>query len=118
MALRTPTAERLLFQFGPAEHAPWLDKWRGLPQEQVLQPTYTLLEREDLTDRLTGIAAPALVIHGTADAAIPTELAERLATGLPNCRGFVTIPDAGHASNVSHPEPVNEAISAFLATLN
>src|SRR3954447_11558734 len=37
---------------GPADHRPWLDKWRGLPQEQVLQPTYTLLEREDLTDRL------------------------------------------------------------------
>jgi pimeloyl-ACP methyl ester carboxylesterase len=103
---------------GPADHAPWLDKWRTLPQEQVLQPTYTLLERDDLTDRLGEIDAPALVIHGTADAAIPMELAERLAAGLPHCRGLVTVADAGHASNVSHPEPVNTAISEFLRTLD
>jgi 3-oxoadipate enol-lactonase len=103
---------------GPADHQPWLDKWQGLPQEQVLQPTYTLLGRDDLTDRLGEITAPALVIHGTADAAIPMDLAEQLATGLPNCRGLVKVPDAGHAANVSHPEPVNRAISDFLATLN
>jgi pimeloyl-ACP methyl ester carboxylesterase len=102
---------------GPADHEPWLEKWRGLPQEQVLQPTYTLLEREDLTDRLGEITAPALVIHGTADMAIPMALAERLATGLPNCRGLVPIPDAGHASNVSHPDPINRAIAQFLGTL-
>ena len=34
---------------GPADHAPWMDKWRAQPKEQVLQPTYTLVERDDLT---------------------------------------------------------------------
>jgi pimeloyl-ACP methyl ester carboxylesterase len=103
---------------GPADHQPWLDKWRSLPQEQVRQPVDTLLDREDLTDRLGEITQPSLVIHGTADASIPMELAVRLADGLPNCRGLVDIPGAGHASNVSHPEQVNEAIREFLRTLD
>jgi pimeloyl-ACP methyl ester carboxylesterase len=30
----------------------------------------------------------------------------------------VTIPDAGHASNIDQPEAFNEAVEAFLATLN
>jgi pimeloyl-ACP methyl ester carboxylesterase len=93
---------------------PWLSKWRALPKEQVLQPTYTLLERDDLTGRLSEINAPALVIHGTADAAIPMERAAALADGLPGCGGVVEIPDAGHASNVSHPAPVNGALRDFL----
>jgi pimeloyl-ACP methyl ester carboxylesterase len=96
----------------------WLEKWRSLPKEQVLQPVYTLLGRDDLTPRLGEVEAPALVIHGTADAAIPMEVAQQLADGLKNCRALVDIPEAGHASNVSHPEQVNEAIRAFLSTLD
>jgi 3-oxoadipate enol-lactonase len=104
---------------GPtADVDPWLDKWRALPKEQVLQPTYTLLGRDDLTDRLGEIAAPALVIHGTADASIPMDRAQALAKGLPSCRALVDIPEAGHASNVTHPQQVNEAIRTFLSTLD
>jgi pimeloyl-ACP methyl ester carboxylesterase len=83
----------------------------------VLQPTYTLLAREDLTVRLAEVAHPALVIHGDDDAAIPMERAAVLAAGLPNCRGLVSVPGAGHAGNVSHPEPYNRAILHFLASL-
>ncbi|MFL6240678.1 MAG: alpha/beta fold hydrolase [Actinomycetes bacterium] len=97
---------------------PWLEKWRNLPKEQVLQPTYTLVRRDDLTDRLREVRQPALVIHGTADKSIPMVRAQQLADGLPNCTGLVDIPDAGHASNVSHPKQVNEAIAAFLSTLD
>ena len=31
---------------------------------------------------------------------------------------LVKVPDVGHASNVSHPDPVNAAISDFLNTFN
>jgi len=104
---------------GPTVDAtPWLDKWRDLPKEQVLQPVYTLVRRDDLHDRLAEIMQAALVIHGTADASIPMDLAEQLAKGLPNCRALVDVPEAGHASNVSHPEQVNEAIREFLSTLD
>ncbi|MDX6285461.1 MAG: hypothetical protein QOG53_946 [Frankiales bacterium] len=100
-----------------ADPAPWLAKWAAYPKEQVLQPTYTLLAREDLTVRLAEVAHPALVIHGDVDAAIPMERAAVLAAGLPNCRGLVSVPGAGHAGNVSHPEPYNRAILQFLASL-
>ena len=100
-----------------AESAPWLTKWKEFPKEQVLQPTYALLERDDITGRLGEITAPALVIHGTDDASIPMERAVVLASGLPGAHGVVEIPGAGHASNVSHPEPVNVAIADFLTGL-
>src|SRR4051794_28502766 len=63
---------------GPAPHEPWLEKWRNLPKEQVLAPTNTLVERDDLTGRLNEVTQPALVIHGTADASIPMERAQQL----------------------------------------
>src|SRR4051812_27869274 len=97
---------------------PWLEKWRNLPKEQVLQPVYTLIDRDDLTDRLGEVEQPALVIHGTADVSIPMERAELLAKGLPKCRALVDVPAAGHASNVSHPAQVNEAMQEFLGTLD
>jgi pimeloyl-ACP methyl ester carboxylesterase len=39
-----------------------------------------------------------------------------LAAGLPGARPIVRVPGA-HAANLTHPEPVNEAIAAFLAGL-
>ena len=63
------------------------------------------------------IKAPALVIHGTADAAIDLELAQRLCSDLADCQRLVTIDGAGHASNLTHPEPVNAAVIGFLGEL-
>ena len=45
--------------------------------------------RDDIHHRLGEITAPALVIHGTADAAIELEKAQRLCSELANCRGMV-----------------------------
>jgi pimeloyl-ACP methyl ester carboxylesterase len=98
---------------GPA----WMAKWRARPQESVRQPYLTLVTRDDITDRLPEIGAPALVIHGTADLAIEMERAEQLAAGLPGAGPVVPIPGAGHASNLTHPEPVNAAIGKFLDAL-
>ena len=97
--------------------APWIEKWRNMPREQGRQMFNPLVEREDLHDRLGEIKAPALVIHGTADAAIDMDLAERLCSGLANCRGVVKIEDAGHSANLTHPEPVNRALLEFLSTV-
>ena len=99
------------------ESAAWISKWQGM-EPGALSPIYrTLMDRDDITDRLGEIAAPAIVIHGTQDVAIDIALAERLCAGLPGCRGVIRIDGAGHASNLTHPEPVNRAIEEFLATL-
>ena len=99
---------------GPADHRPWIALWEQLPQHRATQVMHPLLEREDLTDRLGEITCPALVIHGSIDAAIPVSRAEELANGLPGAVPLVLVEGAGHASNLSHPEPVNAAIRGFL----
>jgi pimeloyl-ACP methyl ester carboxylesterase len=98
---------------GPAESERWRQKWKAWPRDAVKRSFQTLLGREDLSDRLGEITAPALVVHGEVDAAIPTEWAEALCAGLPNCEGFVVVPEAGHAANLSHPDEVNRLLLDF-----
>ena len=102
---------------GPADHRPWIAMWEQLPQHRATQVLHPLLTREDITDRLGEITCPALVIHGSIDAAIPVAKAEALVTGLSGAAPLVVVEGAGHASNLSHPEPVNAAIRAFLDAL-
>jgi pimeloyl-ACP methyl ester carboxylesterase len=99
---------------GPADHGPWIAKWKARPKEFIREPFRTLAGREDLSERLPQITVPAIVFHGEADVAIPMEKAEQLAKELPGCEELVRIPDAGHASNVSHPDAVNRPLLEFL----
>jgi len=62
------------------------------------------------------ITCPALVVHGTEDTAITMDRAELMATGLPGAGDVVRVAGA-HAANLTNPEPVNAAITAFLAEL-
>jgi 3-oxoadipate enol-lactonase len=95
----------------------WITKWRQTPRS-LLRPAFrALVGREDIHDRLGEIKAPALVMHGTADAAIDMELAQRLCSGLANCRRLTAIDGGGHACNLTHPEPVNQAVQQFLGEL-
>jgi pimeloyl-ACP methyl ester carboxylesterase len=92
----------------------WIERWRTMPAEGLATSFQTLLSREDIHERLPEIAAPALVVHGDADIAIPLERAQALVDGLPHAE-LATIAGAGHASNLTHPAPVNAAIERFLA---
>jgi 3-oxoadipate enol-lactonase len=95
----------------------WIAKWRQLPRS-LLRPAFkALVGREDIHDRLGKITAPALVIHGTADAAIDHELAQRLSSELANCQPLVTIEGGGHACNLTHPKLVNLAMQRYLVEL-
>lgn len=100
---------------GPADHKRWVDEWMARPNDYVMEPFRCLVDRDDLTDRLVEIKAPALVVHGAEDAAIPMELAEALCAGLEKCEGLVSIAGAGHASNLSHPREVNKVLIDFVA---
>jgi hypothetical protein len=95
----------------------WISKWHQTPRS-LLRPAFNALaSRDDLHDRLGEIKAPALVIHGTADAAIDMELAQRLCSGLANSRPLVLIEGGGHACNLTHPKLVNPVVQKFLAEL-
>jgi pimeloyl-ACP methyl ester carboxylesterase len=95
----------------------WIAKWHQKPRSLLRQAFQTLVTRDDIHNRLGEIKAPALVVHGTADAAIDIEKAHRMCSDLANCRGMVTIEGGGHASNLTHPKLVNLAIQQFLAGL-
>ena len=99
---------------GYAGNAEWIAKWKQYDRAYVEWPIAPLHNREDIHDRLSEIEAPAIVIHGSVDAAIPVDKAERMCAGLRNCEGVVVIEGGGHAANLSHPEPVNAALLDFL----
>jgi pimeloyl-ACP methyl ester carboxylesterase len=88
-----------------------------MPRSLLRRAFQTLVGREDIHNRLGEIKAPSLVIHGTADAAIDVELAQRLCSELADCRGLVLVEGAGHASNLTHPDEVNTALKQFLGDL-
>ena len=102
---------------GDVDASSWYAKWADLDRTAFSIPFRTLMDRDDLTDRLDDIAPPTLVIHGTDDAAIPLWCAEQLRDGIPCTSDLVLVDGAGHASNVSHPAEVNRAIVTFLSTL-
>jgi 3-oxoadipate enol-lactonase len=96
------------------ESAEWIAKWKALDPSRLTPIYRTLMDRDDITPRLKEIHVPAVVIHGAEDVAIDIALAEQLCSNLSGCRGLTTVEGAGHASNVTHPEPVNRAIVDFL----
>jgi 3-oxoadipate enol-lactonase len=93
----------------------WIAKWHQVPRSLVRQAFEALVSRDDIHDRLGEIKVPALVIHGTADAAIDLEVAQRMSSELANCLRLVTIEGGGHACNLTHPELVNAALQEYLA---
>jgi 3-oxoadipate enol-lactonase len=98
----------------PGLQEEWKAKWMADDPSRIVDPGGALLDRDDITDRLGEITCPALVVHGTADTAIPIEKAELLRAGLADCRDLVPIEGAAHAPNLTHPDEVNAHIERFL----
>lgn len=69
--------------------------------------------RSDLTDRLTEISAPTLVISGENDDPDFGLIADLLAANLPNARQIV-MPDCWHLPPLEYPDEFNEALVSFL----
>ncbi|MES1950199.1 alpha/beta fold family hydrolase [Salinisphaera sp. S4-8] len=97
--------------------AHWQHKWRAWQSHNLLAAFHTLTSRDDITAKLGQIAQPALVVHGDADMAIPMERAQQLADNLADAE-LVVVPGGGHAANLTHPQPVNAAIEAFLQRID
>jgi pimeloyl-ACP methyl ester carboxylesterase len=91
----------------------WVDRWCTMPARAVFHEGFSWLHKADLSDRISSITVPTLIIHGVEDMPIAIERARPMATGMPNAR-FVEVPRAGHTSNLENPEVVNEAILRFL----
>jgi len=99
----------------PALVDTWVDRWRTYPGDAVYHEVESWLDRPDFTDELAEIDVPALVVHGEEDVALEPERSDSLLEHLDARREL--IPEAGHSSNLEHPDPVNDAIRAFLASV-
>jgi 3-oxoadipate enol-lactonase len=102
---------------GPGTWDDWYAKWAAGDRDQFSLAFSTLMGREDITPRLGEITCPALIIHGTSDAAIPMGKAEALRDGLGGEATLAVVEGGSHVANISHPDVVNAAILNFLRTL-
>lgn len=84
-----------------------------------LRQQFDALARFNSTKRLGGLAAPSLVVHGTADRCVPFANGESLAARLPNARLLPWEGDAGagagHFFWLDRPQHLTEILSDFLA---
>ena len=110
---------------GPGQWEGWYAKWneqyaQWAPDDlgQLTWPFRCLMDRDDITGRLAEITCPTLIVHGTADAAIPLTRAEAVRDGLGGPVTLVPVEGAAHASNVTHPDEMNQAILGFLNGLD
>ncbi|HUJ07775.1 MAG TPA: alpha/beta hydrolase [Streptosporangiaceae bacterium] len=102
---------------GPGEWDDWYAKWAAIDPEQSTLAFRCLIDRDDITGRIGEIGCPALIVHGTADAAIPMAKAEQLRDGLGGPVTLAVVDGGTHASNVTHPGEVSAALLNFLRTL-
>jgi pimeloyl-ACP methyl ester carboxylesterase len=102
---------------GAGEWSSWFAKWAVLDTQQFTYAFNCLMSRDDITSRLGEISAPALILHGDQDAAIPLSKAEVLRDRLGGRTELVVVPGGTHASNLTHPRESNDAIVRFLASL-
>jgi 3-oxoadipate enol-lactonase len=75
-----------------------------------------MARRIDSTGYLRDISCPTLVIAGEEDALISAQHAREYAAQIPNAQ-CVSIPHAGHLSNLEQPQAFINAVRQFLRTL-
>jgi 3-oxoadipate enol-lactonase len=111
-AIQEAVAQLILGNGTPWE--PWFAKWAAFPRDGLETPLQCLVEREDISDRLAEIMCPAIIFHGDADVSISLDKAETLRNGLVGCEDLVVVPGGSHASNLTHPNDINDPLIGFL----
>jgi pimeloyl-ACP methyl ester carboxylesterase len=79
----------------------------------IVSAIAALRDRPDATSGLAAIAVPTLIIVGEHDAITPPQAASAMTNHIRGSR-LVTVPDAGHLSNLENPAAFNDAVRAFL----
>ncbi|WP_049910709.1 alpha/beta fold hydrolase [Natrinema gari] len=93
--------------------ATWVDRWATYPGAAVYHELHSWLDRTDVTDRLSEIDVPVLIVHGAEDPSIDPSRAEPMLEELPDAE-MELIPGAGHTANLEGPDETNDTIRTFL----
>jgi pimeloyl-ACP methyl ester carboxylesterase len=72
-----------------------------------------VITRRGVTEELSRITTPTLILVGEEDVATTPEMAELLHARIQGSR-LMKLPHVGHMSNLEEPERVNQALQGFL----
>jgi pimeloyl-ACP methyl ester carboxylesterase len=92
----------------------WKAGWRSIDGPRFLRNVTTLVERDSLVGRLGEITVPALVLHGSADAAYPVAKAEQIVAALPQADPLIVIDNGAHYLSLTDAAAVNRHLGRFL----
>jgi pimeloyl-ACP methyl ester carboxylesterase len=110
--LRAAVLDRsFLVPLTPQIRAGYLE-WAAALGQQAVYDVLASQRDLDLTGRLAGIAAPAVVVHGRHDRARPPQQGRELAAGLPDAE--FRLADAGHTPVYETPDVVAAAVRDLL----
>ena len=107
-----PTLPGLFAGEPPAEYVSLLETLAGAVRPASMRTALEVMAEADLSDLLSRIAVPTLLIWGEQDARSPLSVARQFEAAIPGAE-LVVIPQAGHVSNLERPEPVNDAVRGF-----
>ncbi|MBF6176662.1 alpha/beta fold hydrolase [Nocardia blacklockiae] len=99
---------------GSHDSTAWRAKWRQVSADHLDRVLTPLVERDDLLDRIPEIDCPAVVLHGTADAAYAVEKARELADALPRAAAPVLVENGAHFLSLTDADAVNPVLREFL----
>lgn len=99
---------------GDYDASEWTPKWSRVEPERLRFISNALITRDGILDRVGEIAAPVLVLHGTADLAYPVAKAEALVAALPKAE-LVTVDGGAHFLSLTHAADVNPHLERFLS---
>lgn len=82
----------------------------------VVNAVAALRDRPDARPRLADIRVPTLIVVGDEDVVTPPSCSQAMAQQIPSSQ-LVTIPGAGHLSNLEQPNAFNAAMLDFVASI-
>jgi len=89
----------------------------AVPAQTIEHALSAMRDRPDMTEVLTSIKTPTLVLVGDADEITPPAVAQSMQKKMPNAE-LVIVQGAGHMSPLEQPAQVNRAIRNFLARID
>lgn len=107
-----PTLPGLFAGDPPVKFVPLLAAIAADVRPATLRYQLDIMAETDLSDLLSHISVPALLIWGQFDARSPLSVARQFEEAIPDTT-LVTIEGAGHMSSLERPEPVNNAVREF-----
>lgn len=99
-----------------AEREEWRRRASANHRVGIGRATEGVISRKGITEEISKITAPTLIVVGDQDVATVPARAQRIHELIPGSR-LVVIPGAGHTSSIEEPEAVTAAIESFLAGL-